>query len=354
MRAPMGLIMVVIVMGCTSCTPKTVAQSSTTVASPSDLPISAVDFTCRLPVMTSPHGTIAYVNGFVSFPQATFNMDPTGVIRYNSDGQLVTDATPNLYGLLQAPPRAPSYDVARGRWIPASTAQISPDGAFFAYATFSASGAAPPRIHVVEVATGSDRVVELTTLPYGPYFALSVLSFEGSSIYFVPQKQADIYGTGVWRLDLSSGSVVALAPVTGVVTVHDGYAWVVRLDLRDPSPPYAGFNSIVRVNLTSGAETVWYYRPGKRLDLLDVSAAGQAIVSILSDSESEIRLVDTPGGSGSIVDGGGLGLYGPRFDGDRLWFGSLDGLYLYTASVGMRKVLAAPGSGGITVAGRCR
>src|SRR5260370_3469785 len=71
-----------------------------------DLPLSAVSFSCRLPVMrSSAFGN--YTGGFVTFPAATFAADPRGGITSNTpNGVLTTVATPALSGnlALHGPP----------------------------------------------------------------------------------------------------------------------------------------------------------------------------------------------------------------------------------------------------------
>jgi hypothetical protein len=186
---------------------------------------------------------------------------------------------------------------------------------------------------------------------------------------------------GVWRLDLTSGSIKQVAQVDtqplGDVRVQGGYAWIGRMDPRDPSPPRSNFpeqkfNSVVRVDLDTGAETVWYYRPGTEVWIGGLSPIGTPIVNIASGPEfhspGEIRLVVQPGTEGTLIYGGGLAFASPQVDViddspgsrpfDRFWFGNSQGLYLYTPSGGMRKVLAPPSNvlsnGGIFPAGDCR
>ena len=63
-------------------------------------------------------------------------------------------------------------------------------------------------------------------------------------------------------------------------------------------------------------------------------------------------MIDSPSARGTLIyDGGGhsgtwspgvLWLTEPQADGDRLWFGSSLGLYLYTPARGLQKVLGLP------------
>jgi len=179
----------------------------------------------------------------------------------------------------------------------------------------------------------------------------------------------------VWRLDTAYGAALKVLQTTRVMMVRGGYAWVGRIDSRDPSPPVGGFpeqkfNSIVRVEIANGAETIWYYRPGRNLRITQVSSTGAAIVSVNSESQlhlpGEVRLVPHPGDEGALVNIGGfdgsplVDVIDPSPSGrasDRLWFGNAGGLYLYTSKSGLRKVLDLPGNlpnGAIYPAGDCR
>src|SRR5690242_5446502 len=93
-----------------------------------DLPVSRVDFTCRLPVVTNTN-EFRFAGGFISFPSGTYQADPNGAITGSPTGVSVTAASPVLHGTGSS-----FYDLAMKRWLPAGVGQTSPDGRSYAYA----------------------------------------------------------------------------------------------------------------------------------------------------------------------------------------------------------------------------
>ena len=334
-----------------------------------DLPVTQVGFTCSLPAVVTIGGgdSISYQGGFISFPAGTFTQDPNGLITTGSSAQAVsTRATPLLSGVPQNGP--PFYDAAVHRWVPASAAQSSPDGSSYAYAIQNGSSAA---FHIVDVAHATDKAFAVAVPNVGTTNGVQVMEYDGSGVYFVVT-QVEAYPIGVWWLDAGTGKVTTLARVANVMAVRGGYAWGGAFDPHDPSPPsaIAGrslFNSTVQVNLSNGAQTAWLYSPGRSETLLGL-ASGRPVINIGDGPDyqplgGEIRLLDHPStGSedgGQLVYGGGLALGSPQADGDRLWFGSDRGVYLYTAGGALQKVFARTASevgsiATIAPAGTCR
>ena len=323
-------------------------------ASPSpvtDLPLSAASFSCRLPVVAYAAGgdSASYRGGFITFPQAGYQSDPAGAIT-NEDlaGGFVTAAAPVLHGTLQT--GSPFYDLARKRWVPAGAGQSSPDGSSYAYGVLNGSNpGAPFAIHVVSVATGVDRVFNIPTTPdFGGAIGASVGDFDGASVYFSSRQQMGP-PLGVWGLDLASGAVHELSKELSVAAIGAGYVWLNRIDSRDPEGPLTGrsgprSNSVVRVDLASGQETVWYFAAGHQVFLQGVDRLGAPIISDAPPpgfTHQAIRLVSKPESSGiAIYDGGGgLWLTSPQSDiQGRLWLGSDRGIYVWTPAVGLQKV----------------
>jgi hypothetical protein len=136
-----------------------------------------------------------------------------------------------------------------------------------------------------------------------------------------------------------------------------------RFDPRDQTAlgysEIAPVNTIVRIALASGAETVWYYHPGQFLDLTGFDARGDPVIGVPHDQQSydatELRWVQQPGTSGLTISQGGITLGPPQGDGDRLWFGGPNGIYLYTSTRGLAKVFNFNGNDNLTIypAGYC-
>jgi hypothetical protein len=320
---------------------------------------------------------ISFSGGFVTFPAATFISDPAGGMhsRY-LEGGLATDQPPILNGSPQGGP--PYYNSAQRRWVPASAAQSTADGAFYAYGTGINLVKESPSVRVVDIAHDTEKIFTPVAPGMETPAAFFVLDFDASGVYFMTWR-GDRFGSGVWLLNPTTGAVRILTRVPDVMKVRGGFAWVGRLDPRDPSPPSGVanrqiYNSLVRVDLKTGAEVIWYYNAGHSVWLKGLDSRDHPLVTVATGPDypidsSEIRLIDTPGGTGALIyDGGGhsgtwspdaLWLTEPQADNGRLWFGSSRGLYLYTPAGGLQKVLALPApEAGVDVtiapAGFCR
>ena len=353
-----------------SATPSaTVTVLPTAPGGTTDLPVTQVGFNCSLPAVVTAGGGdfVSYNGGFISFPAGTFAQDPNGLITTGSSQQVVeTKATPVLRGVPQG--GSTFYDAAAHRWVPVSAAQSSPDGSTYAYVVQNGSSAT---FHIVDVAHATERTFTEVVPNVGVANGVQVMDYDGSGVYFVVT-QFEGYPAGVWRLDALTGKVTALARVANVMAVRGGYAWGGAVNPHDPSPPKVPasrslFNSIVQVNLSNGAQTEWFYSPGRSETLLGL-ASGRPVINIGDGPDfpavgGEIRLLDHASSgaedTGQLVYGGGVALSDPQADGDRLWFGSDRGIYLYRADGSLQKVyaLSASQSGSaaaIAPAGLCR
>jgi len=334
-----------------------------------DLPVTQVGFTCSLPaVVTSGGGDFAsFQGGFIAFPAGALAQDPNGLIATGSSQQEVeTRAAPVLRGVPQDGPTF--YDAAVHRWVPVSAAQSSPDGSSYAYAT---TGASQATFHIVNASAGTQKTFDVGVPNVGAAGGVQVMDYDGTGVYFVVTQLVG-YPVGAWRLDAGTGKVTALARVANVMAVHGGYAWGGAVDPHDASPPQVPgtrtlFNSIVQVNLSNGAQTQWFYSPGRSETLLGL-ASGRPVINIGDGPDfpavgGEIRLLDHASSgaedTGQLLYGGGVALRDPQADGDRMWFGSDRGIYLYTADRSVQKVYALPASqagsiASIAPAGLCR
>ncbi len=305
-----------------------------------DLPLTKVDFPCHLPVSKYSGGGdfASYSNGFIAFPAATFSPDPNGGIhsRY-LEQDFATDAAPVLHGTPQG--GSPSYDLAQPRWVPVSSAQLTADGGSYAYTTFSRNSS-QILAHVVNVRSATEKIFDVSQVDRA-----QVADFGTTGVYLIVPSALGGAGEGVWLLNPASGAVDRLRAMQQVMAVRDGYAWVGRIDPRNPPPQQAEgtvANTIVRLDLQSGTETTWYYRSGAILWLYGFDSRGKPVIGGGGppNGVGEIRLVEQPGSQGVQVYSGGFPLSGPRGDGDRLWFSGAAGIYLYTPAHGLRKVFA--------------
>src|SRR5438445_5609412 len=112
--------------------------------------ISAVDFSCRLPVFDD-SGT-GSVGGFIGFPSGTVTPDPAaGMVSIARLGrELVGDSYLHY------------YDRAYSRWLPVSRNAVSPDGSHFAYRDRAIGGQADPQARATRYVVAGRTAVELT------------------------------------------------------------------------------------------------------------------------------------------------------------------------------------------------
>ena len=273
----------------------------------------------------------------IAFPTAQLAEDPSGTMHYRSvEADFATTATPILHG----DGVVPFYDRAFSRWVPARASQALPDGSGYAYVTWNAQTGIFTA-HVVDVATASSSAFSLPT-GFRPYVA----DYEAFGVYLVGGSALGGPGDGVWLLDPKTGGVTEIGHIHQVWAVRDGYAWVARLDPRDttvyPPSEVAPANSLVRINLATGAETVWFYRPGVYPGLLGLASTDGAVLLLgLGPNTSEVHLVNSAGSSGELVYAGKTSeLDYVQGDGTRLWFGNARGIYLYRPARGFQKVFA--------------
>lgn len=284
-------------------------------------------------------GEFLFTGGFISFPSGTFRADPNGVISGSPTGISTTSAKPVLSG-----PGGPFYDLALKRWLPVGAGQTSPDGSAYAYLVPGPSGSDPTQVHLVQVATGGDHVITLGPPPTG--VGWEVEDFDGRSV-FLSSQPVDQFPTGVWKLDIATGSLHQVTQAGHVLLVQDGTAWIGLVNPADPSPPVPGkgeaFDTIASVNLSTGVQTTWVYEPGMSVQVMAVDEFGRLVASIAPPPDftvSSISFYQSAGSVGDVVTGGGLGLYFVEPDRGQLWFGSARGIYFWTSVTGLEKVYA--------------
>src|ERR1700730_15902285 len=136
------LLVALLVIACSPQPKATVAHSpspvaiSSPIATPgaSDLPLSTVAFSCRLPI-TTPDDQGA----FVSFP--------TGAVSFDPQGRGVGGSSWGLY-----------YDRAVSHWLPVPRQAVSADGKHYAYGERGADQTQVAKMHVIDIATRVDHV----------------------------------------------------------------------------------------------------------------------------------------------------------------------------------------------------
>ncbi len=311
------------------------AISDNATASPQMVSLVAQLPDCKLPVF--PYNSPTNVQGgFLTVSDGSQVDDPAGDF---VSGNLLSHskAKPVLNGQLPA-----VYDRAAGRWVPTGAGAMSPDGGRYAYMDYS-----QPfdfHLHVVAVATGHDQ---LLTLPNGPW---SVVGFTSDGIY-VHQTYEGV-GLGLWLVNPDSGAVRKLFSDAAVDLISGQVVWIEARDKTDPLPEPPGIgganNEIQSRDLNSGATTTWFYRSGSSVRVVG-AANGSILVSGYDiagtylwalDGPGQAALITTPETGDSLPFSSGL-----VADVNGWWFGSLDGIYLWTQRTGailVSETLAGP------------
>jgi hypothetical protein len=288
---------------------------------------------CKLPLFVST--TPTSYGEFLSLRDGVVAADPAG--RFTADGRILSQsqASPVLHGYVPA-----TYDRAAGRWVPGGA--ISPDGLRYTYIDYSVPFEGV--LHVVDVATGSDRTLPLEKGPWG------LIGFTKEGIYMHTSYEG--FGPGLTLVNPDSG---AARTVFGDSTVHQvsgQVAWIATRNETDtlPGPPGIGGNSneVQSRDLTTSQKTTWLYRPGSNL-YMTAATNGSIVVSGYDITGNFLLVVSAPGKAvpitvpetGEPIPSSG----GPVADPNGWWFGSLDGVYLWTPHTGailVSEVTAAP------------
>jgi len=304
-------------------------------ASPQSVSLVAQLPNCKLPVFTSTDSTAQ--GGFLSLRDGGVTLDPKGGF---VPGGLLSHSqeSPVLYGQLPA-----NYDPAADRWVPGG--RISPDGSRYAYVEFSGQGF-DFRLHVVDVATGRDRTLNLPTDNW------SLLAFTTAGLYVSKSYPEVGSGPGLWLVNPDSGAVQTIFTDATVQMVAGQKAWIVARNNADtlPGPPGIGGtnNEIQSRDLTTLQTTTWLYRPGS--DLYVGGVTNGSIVVSGRDVASGFLLVLTGPSQAVPINvpetGDPLPLsQGLIADASGWWLGSLDGIYLWTPHTGavlVSESLASP------------
>ncbi len=316
---------------------------------------------CKLPFFGSGQRV---VGGVISFPTGEFKEDPSSeLVRDQARGSWRTVAEPPLYG----DSSNGSYDRTKGRWVPVPAAQISPDGSRYAYTEATVAFPAPPsRIHVVDMATGNDRIV----YSQGNY-RVAVYAAEG--IYLVHHLPQTDSSDGLWLLDPGQGTLKQMAADRREWdATATGAAWSIDLDSTDPHPPQGGMspaNRVLRMDLPQGTITPWFYRPGKQVSVLGFDGKGSPLVAVTASGTVEISLVTGRDSGRPISSGPTIGspnslvfLGPPVGDEHGVWFltraatgnTSQTDLWLYRGSA-LEKVASSSlfTGGSMRLAGKC-
>jgi hypothetical protein len=297
---------------------------------------------CRLPVVQwiqKPQG-LEPSAGFLTFPGGTFSADPKGEVVIDGD-RYRTTAQPYLFG---GGPGAGAYDWPLGRWVPATPRSVSPDGSHYAFS--SEFGA----IHVIDVATGNERVLK------GPAGPDTVLYYAKEGIYFNHEWEGPP-GPGLWLMDPNTGKVQTVFTDQPVNAVGGFAAWIADLNPADPHPVFSHYtggnlpNQILRRDLNGGPTVRWFYQPGKTIGVIGFDQNKHPlIVASTGDQSAATTVWQVPSANQGRAIHTSTENAGLLADDHGIWFSDNRGVSLYTQSGGLQNLSTTRA----TLAGPCR
>ena len=308
------------------------SPSPVAVASPSpipgDLPLSRLSFSCRLPIVIPPPAdgqTHPSTNAFLAFPSNSVTIDPTG--------------NGGFY-----------FDRAFSKWLPVGREAVSPDGKHYAFTDLGEQDQFV--IHIVDVASGQDHAYPIAASAAGIMPQNIVFDYSAEGIYVVQAFEGPI--PGMWLFDPTTGSIRLVTKVQVEVNAGRGIFWFDNLNPADPNPVRSPMrilpDQIWRLDLKSGGQVIWLDRPGTGVHVIGIDAHDRPLIRAVHDGHNldptaELLLSLDDAKQQSIYKGAiAAGLSGGITDEHGVWFGSLQGIYLYSDADGLQKVSNHPGT----------
>jgi hypothetical protein len=287
------------------------------------------------------------VVGFISFPSAHFEVDPTGGALVVSDGQVNpirrTTAQPYLQGAGRFWGREVSYDQATKRWLPVPREFVSPDGLRYVYITTIGPPNTPAgspyvsKAHIVDAASGAERTHDLPGIPVIGV----VVDFAANGVYITSGWEG--LPNGLWRLNPDDGSFGKLTDKPGVVAIQDGVLWTFYLkNVEARYPTGYPVDTVRRIDLSGGGAADWF-SPGVPIHPFGLDGQGRPLIAAYPylradgrDYAADVWQISAPGQARKILShwSGAQSLS----DSHGIWLGTERGLYLYDEATGLRKV----------------
>lgn len=217
-----------------------------------------------------------------------------------------------------------SWDGAAARWVPVAAGLVSPDGTAYAWTEDPSSAFRFSRIHATTVSDVRDRVV--LTSGSNPGLNYAVVRYDKGALLLTSRAASEggwyDANRGLWRLDLSSGQVTQIVPLTtSWVLISPGAAWTSDVDPAAGAPvsapqPDTGTmpNRLIRVDLATGTTQTWITRPGQIVTLLGVDLADRPLLRIQSADSTEVDYSSAPNQTTTVYRSASGPTYGPSDD----------------------------------------
>ena len=337
MRRPRLATLLLALVACAQQTP----QAN---VSPLVSPATPVAVACKLPI-----GIMGGVSGFMSYPDGAFTADPTSDLSHSAYHG--SNASSIGFG--------PVFDRKHDRWLPVPRPLVAPDGATYVYAELvfppppspqtGPIGPGGSRLHVVDVASASDRVV-LDTHEFW-----EALAYTGSRVFLSrPCIECGLGDRGLWTFDVATSEIRQLT-----AAADDGSSsW--RLIATNAAWSADANGGLTRLDLKTGTQATWLLVPGKLLWPIGVDAAGSTIVEGEADynvpgaTRGGAWLVRGPDDSVQIAPDSML-IDDAVGDGRGIWLLSLGTVYLWRAGHDLTQVgVIPPTTAASSLGGPCR
>jgi hypothetical protein len=250
------------------------------------------------------------------------------------------------------------YDRAFSRWLPVPRQAVSPDGRHYAYGMAAPNQKKVSTMHVVDVATGADHVFAASTGAW--YVAYTVFDYSSDGIYLTTDYEVS---AGLALMNPQTGVIKSVANLPDIQAAGGNRNfWVGTVNPADPNP-LGGLstqpNQLDRYNLDDRTRVAWFYRPSTAPRVIGFDTQGHPFVwaangkagNIAADYSGELLLLISPQSRQSIFKGSGqifeTSTVVTVSDSHGTWFGTDQGIYLYTGTVLMKVSNQAgyPGNG---------
>jgi hypothetical protein len=244
---------------------------------------------CRLPVTWTPSGSLP-MEGFMDLTTGQVTDVPGAHLQVAGSNLAKSPGSPVLIGW---PTGSSYYDAAHDRWLPALGEWISPDRASYAYLNFDAS-----ELHVVDVATGADQVLERGRRLYplawtaDGLFVMDAITGTPVHVYSIT-----VPGGRLTALGARLSSVVPVSTLPWIGPGHSG-AWVAEVSstvahTNGQNGPIA--NSISLIDLNTGQKVEWFSAANAAVSVLGFTASGTPLIQTTSSGGASIVRLTDPG-----------------------------------------------------------
>jgi hypothetical protein len=202
---------------------------------------------------------------------------------------------------------------------------------------------------VTDVVSGQEKVLALPALARLTGYA--VLAFRDEGLYVTKggHEAPSLWPTVLWLLNPDTGAYRVLEARAPMSTIHGGSAWLPDLNPADPNPYRSSFsgdpvpNQILKRDLATGKTVTWLYVPGKDVSLAGFDSSDNPLVWVLNAELSaqtfELWVAPSPDSGKRLAAPAGVSRGAVvRADSQGTWFGTYQGLWLFTDQAGFHKL----------------